>query len=191
MTTRILAFCGSNRQGSLNQKLLEIAAQGAIDAGADVKMVRLAELKLPIYDGDEELEHGLPKGAQQLQTLIAGSDALLIATPEYNGGYTGLLKNTIDWVSRPQRDGTPGMILLANKVAALVSASPGLLGGLRSQLALRSVLDKLGILTIPNSFALSSAHNAFDENNQLRDATAQNHVLAVGAALARTTDKLA
>ncbi|WP_337264709.1 MULTISPECIES: NADPH-dependent FMN reductase [unclassified Serratia (in: enterobacteria)] len=189
MTIRILAFCGSNRRESLNQQLLKLAVQGAVDAGAEVTVVRLAEFQLPIYDGDEELEHGLPKGAIELQELIAQHDALLIATPEYNGGYTALLKNAIDWISRPQVNGSLGTTLFAGKVAALVSASPGLLGGLRSQMGMRTVLDKLGVLVIPNSFALGSAHQAFDDEGQLHDITAQRHVLAVGAALAQTVAK--
>jgi chromate reductase len=190
MAKRILAFSGSNRHGSLNQQLLEIAAHGAVRAGAEVKTARLADFGLPVYDGDEERESGLPAGAQALQELVAAHDGLLIATPEYNGGYTALLKNAIDWISRPQPNGVPGTVLLAGKVAALVSASPGLLGGLRSQLGMRTVLDKLGVLVIPNAFALGAAHEAFDAAGRLRDAAAHTQVLAVGTALAEVVAKL-
>ncbi|VXC69538.1 FMN reductase [Enterobacterales bacterium 8AC] len=190
MTIRILAFCGSNRRGSFNQQLLKLAAQGAVDTGAEVKIVQLAEFELPIYDSDEELQHGLPKGVIALQELFAQHDGFLIATPEYNGGYTALLKNVIDWISRPQNNGILGTALFTGKVAALVSASPGLLGGLRSQMSMRTVLDKLGVLVIPNSFALSSAHTAFDDEGHLRDITAQRQVLAVGAALTQAAMKL-
>ena len=82
MAIRILAISGSSRRESLNQKLLDIAAQGALDAGAEVTPVRLVDFDLPIYDGDREVEYGLPNGARKLQALVETHHALLIATPE-------------------------------------------------------------------------------------------------------------
>src|SRR6266436_3540135 len=93
MQIKILAFCGSSRRDSLNQKLLYTAVLGALDAGAQVSNIRLLDFPLPIYDGDWEAEHGLPERARALKALIAEHQALLIATPEHNGGYTALLKN--------------------------------------------------------------------------------------------------
>src|SRR3984893_16271785 len=127
MTIKILALSGSSRRGSYNQRVLDVSARGAFEAGADVKTIRLADFKLPLYDTDEETEHGSPNGAQALQELVAQHDALLIATPEYNGGYTALLKNAIDWASRPSESDPTGLEVFAGKVAAVVSASPGLL----------------------------------------------------------------
>ena len=101
MRTTILAFSGSSRRESLNQKLLDRAVVGAREAGAEVTQIRLLDYELPIYDGDWEAEHGVPRNAQVLQELIGVHDGLLIATPEHNGGYTALLKNVLDWVSRP------------------------------------------------------------------------------------------
>ena len=98
---RILALSGSSRRDSLNQKLLDQAALGAGAAGAEVTSIRLSDFDLPIYDADWEAEHGLPKGAQVLKALLADDQGLLIATPEHNGGYTALLKNALDWMSRP------------------------------------------------------------------------------------------
>ena len=135
---KILALSGSSRRGSLNQKLLDQAALGARAAGAEVTSIRLADFELPIYDAASEAEHGLPKGAQTLNGLLAVHQGLLIATPEHNGGYTALLKNALDWMSRP--NGFP-----SGKVAALISASPGPLGGVKSQLSLQIVLSKLGV----------------------------------------------
>jgi NAD(P)H-dependent FMN reductase len=183
MSVRILAINGSSRRESLNQKLLDIAAHGARHAGAEVTTVRLGDFDLPIYDGDLEAERGLPDGARELQALVDRHQALLIATPEYNGGYTALLKNAIDWISRPRADGTSGVALLAGKAAALVSASPGQLGGLRSQAGMRTVLDKLGMIVIPQAFALSQAHEAFDIEGQLKDVNATRAVAGVGEAL--------
>nr|AKQ44175.1 FMN reductase [Cupriavidus sp. ST-14] len=190
MSIRILAVSGSSRRGSLNQKLLDIAAYGARDAGAVVTSIRLADYALPLYDGDNEAEQGVPAEARRLQREFAGHDALLIATPEYNGGYTAMLKNALDWVSRPQEDGTSGVALLAGKAAALLSASPGPLGGLRSQLALRTVLDKLGVVVIPDAFALGTAHEAFEGETGLRDKGAEKAIIQVGVALSRTAGRL-
>lgn len=191
MNIKILAVSGSSRRGSLNQKLLDIAANGARDAGATVTSIRLTDFALPLYDSDLEIEQGVPREVWRLQAEFAKHDALLIATPEFNGGYTAALKNALDWVSRPQEDGTSGVTLLAGKVAALVSASPGQLGGLRSQLALRTVLDKLGVVVIPDAFALGLAHRAFEGEIGLKDKAAENAVISVGVALSRTAERLA
>lgn len=174
---RILALSGSSRRGSLNQKLLDQAALGARANGAEVTSIRLSDFELPIYDADWEAEYGLPKGAQALKALLADYQGLLIATPEHNGGYTALLKNVLDWMSRP--NGFP-----SGKVAALISASPGLLGGVKSQLSLQIVLNKLGVHVIPESFALGAAHQFFDAEGSLKDANVESAVRSVGAALA-------
>jgi len=191
MSIRILAISGSSRRDSLNQKLLDVAAVGARSAGADVTALRLADYDLPLYDGDLEAECGVPKRVRDLQERFATHDALLIATPEYNGGYTALLKNALDWISRPRADGSSGVALFAGKTAALVSASPGQLGGIRSQTGMRTVLDKLGVLVIPESFALSAAHQAFDDEGTLKDSNVERTVSGVGAALHRTAARLA
>jgi NAD(P)H-dependent FMN reductase len=181
---RILALCGSSRRESLNQKLLEHAILGARVAGADVTSIRLADFELPIYDADWESEHGLPEAAQALKAMLHRHQGLLIATPEHNGGYTALLKNTLDWMSRP--DGFP-----PGKVAALLSASPGLLGGVKSQLSLQIVLSKLHVHVIPDSFALSAGHLAFDADGGLKDAVVEKAVRRIGAALTESIGRIA
>jgi chromate reductase len=180
---RILALSGSSRRGSLNQKLLDQAALGARFAGAEVTSIRLSDFELPIYDADWEAEYRLPKGAQALRALLADDQGLLIATPEHNGGYTALLKNALDWMSRPS--GFP-----AGKFAALVSASPGLLGGVKSQLSLQIVLNKLGVHVIPESFALGAAHQCFDAEGGLKDGNVEKAVRGVGAALAEMITRI-
>src|SRR3984893_9584788 len=180
--TRILTLSGSSRRGSLNQKLLDQAALGARAAGAEVTSIRLSDFELPIYDADWEAEYGLPKGAQALRALLADDQGLLIATPEHNGGYTALLKNALDWMSRPS--------FPSGKVAALVSASPGLLGGVKSQLSLQIVLSKLGVHVIPESFALGAAHQFFDTEGGLKDANVERAIRAVGAALAEMVTRI-
>jgi len=190
MTVKILAMSGSSRRDSFNQKLLHAAIAGAREAGAEVTPIRLADFELPLYDADLEAASGLPAGAKTLQQLLAGHQALLIASPEYNGGYTALLKNTLDWMSRPGEDGKSGVALFSGKVAAVVSASPGQLGGVRSQVGIRAVLEKLGLLVIPESMALGAAHAAFDETGALKDPKVEKLVKAVGAALYRTASRL-
>ena len=109
MQIKILALCGSSRRDSLNQKLLDIAALGAVDAGAQVSLIRWPDFPLPIYDADWEAEHGLPERARALKALLAEHHALLIATPEYNGGYPALLKNALDWASGPSESDSTGL----------------------------------------------------------------------------------
>src|SRR6202171_5095414 len=180
---RILALSGRSRRGSLNQKLLDQAAFGARAAGAEVSSIRLSDFELPIYDIDWEAERGLPKGAQELKALLAGHQGLLIATPEHNGGYTAQLKNALDWMSRP--NGFP-----SGKFAALVSASPGLLGGVKSQLSLQIALSKFGVHVNPESFALGAAHQFFDAEGGLKDANVESAVRGVGAALAEMVTRI-
>jgi NAD(P)H-dependent FMN reductase len=191
MPIKILALSGGSRRNSLNQKLLEVAVLGARAVGADVSMIGLSDLRLPIYDGDWEQENGFPEGALKFKSLIAAHHAFLIATPEYNGAYTALLKNALDWASRPTGNDPSGLRDFAGKLAAMVSASPGPLGGIRSQIALQVLLRHLGVLVVPTSFALSAAHQAFDERGGMKDSNAEKAVRGVGAALAEVTAQFA
>lgn len=189
MAVRILAFAGSDRKASFNRALLRYAVEGAQQAGAEVTVARLSEYEMPIYDGDLEAERGLPPGALAFQTAVEEHDALLIATPEHNGGYTALLKNSIDWLSRPRPNGQSGVELVAGKTAALISTSPGILGGVRSQTGLRIVLEKLGMIVIPQSIALGGATRVF-EDGQLTNPATVDVVRGVGAELARIAERL-
>jgi chromate reductase len=190
MTVKVLALCGSASRDSLNRKLLGVAAHGALDEGGEVTFISLADYQLPLYDGDFENEHGVPEPVRELQGLFAESEALLIASPEHNGGYTALLKSAIDWVSRPRESGEPGVLLFAGKVAAVVSASPGPMGGIRAMLGMRGVLEKLGAMVIPQGFSLGVAHQAFTGDGNLTDGKADTEVRSVGAALVGVTRQL-
>ena len=190
MAVRVLAMSGSARMGSLNQRLLNVAVQGALAAGAEVTVVSLSDFPLPFFDSELEQEQGVPANALDLQKLFSEHDALLVASPDYNGGYTALLKNTIDWMSRPTTEKVSGMALFANKPTAVISASPGPMGGIRSMLAMRGVLEKLGAVLIPQTFTLGVAHLAFAENGQLTNPQVEGEVKAVGAALVKVSGAL-
>jgi NAD(P)H-dependent FMN reductase len=123
--------------------------------------------------------------SRTLQLLVMEHHGLLIATPEHNGGYTTLLKNAIDWISRPDEADPSRRPVLPGQIAALLSGSPEALGGLRSQIALQITLNKLGVLVIPTSFALGAGQRAFNDEGHLEDSIKEAAVRNCGATLVR------
>lgn len=192
-TVRLLAISGSERHGSLNRKLLDAAAQSARAQGAQVEGIDLRSLALPLYDGDIEKGAGVPEGAQRLREALLAADGVLLATPEYNGFPTPLLVNSFDWLSRLAADGAvpSGLAATAGKPLGIVSASPGLLGGLRSLNFTRQYLSMaIAMMPVPQQFALAKAHEAFDDAGALKDAKHQASVDAVVASLIRVAAAL-
>jgi NAD(P)H-dependent FMN reductase len=187
--TKILAFAGSARKDSLNKKLVKIAAEGARATGAEVTYLDFRDLPLPIYDEDLEEEEGLPDNVRKLKTLMKAHQGFLIACPEYNSSITPLLKNAIDWASRPQ-SGEPSLVCFKEKVSVLMSASPGGLGGLRGLVHVRSILGNIGVLVLPDQKAIGNAHDCFDENGKLKDESQQTAILQLGRKLATVIAKL-
>jgi chromate reductase len=185
----ILAFAGSTRSGSFNKMLVKIAARGAEAAGANVSFLDLRDLPMPIYDGDLEEREGLPDNARQFKDLLLAHSGLLIASPEYNGSMSGVLKNAIDWASRPV-EGEPPLACFDGKVCSLMSASPGGFGGLRGLVPVRMLLGNIGVIVLPDQVAVSKAHEAFDDNGNLKDARQRTSVEALGAEVARMLFKL-
>jgi chromate reductase, NAD(P)H dehydrogenase (quinone) len=181
---RILAFAGALRTQSWNKKLIRIGANVARDAGAEVDLIDLRDYPMPFYDGDIEASDGLPPKARELKALMLAHDALLLSCPEYNSSISGVLKNTIDWVSRP-RPNEPSAF--KGKIAGLLAASPGNLGGVRGLLTVRQVLTTLGVLVVPTQFALSQAANAFADDGTLRDERHRDAVTAVVTELVNVT----
>ena len=190
-TVKILAFAGSTRRESFNKKLVEVAAEGARQAGAEVTFIDLADLPLPLFDQDLEAAEGLPENARRLKALMIASDGFLIASPEYNSSISGVLKNAIDWASR-REEGDKPLQAFAGKAVALMSASPGALGGLRGLVHVRAILGNLGMLLLPQQKAVGRAFEAFDEDGALADEKLQTEVAGLGARLvellARLTD---
>ena len=187
-SAKILAFAGSARKDSFNKKLVKIAAEGARAAGAEVTYLDFRDLPLPLYDGDLEEVEGLPENALKLKTLMKAHQGFLIACPEYNSSITPLLKNAIDWASRPE-PGEPSLACFKEKVAVLMSASPGGLGGLRGLVHVRSILGNIGVLVLPDQKAIGNAHQAFDENGNLQDKSQQTAIVQLGSKLADVTAK--
>ncbi|GAB1488104.1 NADPH-dependent FMN reductase [Opitutaceae bacterium] len=178
---RIFAFAASARVASLNRKLLAVTVDAVREAGSDVTLVDLNDFVLPLYHGDLEAREGLPPAAAALIAQIQAHDGLLIASPEYNGMITPLLKNTIDWCTRGDDDPFPG------KVAAVVSASPGAFGGVRSHQLAQQLLLKLGCHVVPAVTTLAHADKAFDADGRLTEARAQKSVKTLAASLVALT----
>ncbi|HYP69201.1 MAG TPA: NAD(P)H-dependent oxidoreductase [Thiobacillaceae bacterium] len=154
--TRLLAFAGSLRRESFNRKALNHAVNGAREAGAEVNMIDLADYPLPLFDQDQESVSGVPENAVALKRLFIENAGLLLACPEYNSSITPLLKNTLDWVSRPWQSQS-GSVPYRNKIAGLVAASASSLGGIRGLRHVREILTTLGVIVIPRQQVVSNA----------------------------------
>lgn len=173
-TPSLLVFAGSTRAQSHNRKLAGVAADLARQAGAIVTLLDLADFDLPVYNADLEAR-GTPAASIRLKEIFHAHPAWIVCSPEFNGSYTGLLKNTIDWVSSPIK-GDPlwssGTKPFAGKVAGLLSASPGAMGGVRGLSHLAPLLLNLQCWVAPRQFALARAAEAFDLEGGLRDQAA-------------------
>ncbi len=188
-TPKILVFAGSTRAASFNKKLAAVAAMAAEGAGANVTRLDLRDLAMPLYDGDLEAADGLPDNAQAFKDALVAHDGFLIASPEYNGLISAVLKNAIDWASRPRPD-EPPLVAFRGKVAGIMAASPGGLGGLRGLVHLRQLLTNIGVLVVPDQIAIAKAGQAFAEDGALADAGQQASVAAIAERVRRTISKL-
>jgi chromate reductase, NAD(P)H dehydrogenase (quinone) len=164
MTTRIVGIAGSLRKGSLNAALLRAAAELA-PAGAEVEIASIAGI--PLYDGDLEREQGIPDPVTQLKDRIAAAGGLLLVTPEYNNSLPGVLKNAIDWLTRP-----PGDIarVFGDRPVAIMGATPGAGGTRLAQSAWLPVLRTLGTRAWSGrQLYVAAAAQAFDAEGRLVD----------------------
>ena len=172
---RILGIPGSLRRQSYNRGLLEAAREVAPDGMG----IEIADLRpIPFYDGDVDAE-GEPASVRAFKAQIAAVDALLIATPEYNHLLSGVLKNAIDWASRPA-----GKSVLRHKPVAIMGASGGTSGTARAQLALRQVLTSTECYVLPSPQVLvPNARDRFDAEGRLTDERVREHIRALLDAL--------
>lgn len=160
---RVLGFAGSLRAGSYNRALLRAAVELAPE-GLTIDVFDLKDI--PLYNGDVEAQ-GDPAPVAAFKQAIRGADAMLIACPEYNHGTPGVLKNAIDWASRPPRGS-----VLNGKRAGLIGASPGLTGSARGQSQLRQAFGFTNTYAMLQPEVLvARAHEKFDAEGRLTDET--------------------
>lgn len=183
-SSKILAFSGSSRRESLNQKFLNAAVEAVQAAGGEVTAINLRDFPLPLYNGDLEDAEGLPENARKLIDLIKGHAGLLVASPEYNSMNTPLLKNTLDWCTRADDEPFPG------RVAAVISASPGQLGGIRSLKLAQQLLLHLGCVIVPAQPSLAQADKAFDATGKLTNERAQKALREMATKLVELSRKV-
>lgn len=166
--TKVLAFSGSTRQDSTNQKLVAEAAKMATEMGAKVTLVNLRDYPMSFFDEDLEKSEGMPAKAKELRNLMIGSDVIMIATPEYNSAVSSVLKNALDWLSRSE-DGKPSRDAYKGKRYLLLSASPGSSGGARAIQNLNGIIQNVGGTVVDVTFSLPNSYSAFDPSGKLKD----------------------
>ena len=167
----LLGISGSLRGNATNRLLIREAGR---HFGGDFVE---ADIRLPLYDGDDEQAPGVPESVQLLADQIAAADAVVISTPEYNQSFSGSLKNALDWVSRTK--GGPW----AGKPVALMSAAAGRAGGARANYALRLAMTPFRARLLPMEVLLAASREAFDENGRLISERVDTQVADIVAAL--------
>jgi chromate reductase, NAD(P)H dehydrogenase (quinone) len=165
---RFLVFGATLRHGALNQRLAELAAETIEANGGEVDLATMSDFDAPSYDADVQIADGFPASIETFRDRITASDAFVIASPEYNFSIPGMLKNSIDWVSRSRPQP------FNERHGLLMSASPSMAGGNRGLWALRVPLEHLGARVYPDMFSLARAHVAFTDEGRLADPELQD-----------------
>ena len=185
-TPKVVAISGSLRQKSFNAVLAKVAAKSTLHAGAEVEVLSLANYEIPLFN--EDLESGpVPDGVQALKDKIGGANALIVVTPEYNGSISGVFKNALDWVSRTQADQKPAF---RDTTVALMSTSPGGLGGIRGLNHARDIFVGMGSLVLTTQIAIGSAYQAFNDSGEIVDDAMKARVDDLVKELVETSQKL-
>lgn len=180
MTIKILALSGSQRAASFNALLVRAAARGAAAEGAEITFLDWRDYAMPLYDPDLERTEGVPDPVLRFKALLKAHQGLLIASPEYNGSLTPLLKNAIDWATRPLA-GDPPMVCFKHKVIGLLSTSPGVFGGNTGLVHLRAILSRLGSFVLPEQYPVGEAGKLFDGQGELVDPKVRTIAESIGA----------
>jgi chromate reductase len=176
---KVLIFAGSTRQQSYNRKLARVTAEMARASGAEVTHLELGDFNVPMYNADLEAQ-GTPADVMRLKQIFFEHPAWIVCTPEYNASYPALVKNTFDWISSPVKSDpawTEGFKSTRGKVVGVLSASPGALGGLRSQSHLVPLLLNLHCWVAPQNYG--RAAEAFDAEGRLVNEAARKPIQAV------------
>jgi chromate reductase, NAD(P)H dehydrogenase (quinone) len=193
MSTKIIAFAGSNRHGSINRIALGFAVDGARQIGAEVELIELRDYTLPLYDADWHTANGVPEAVKMLRAKMIAADGLLIASPEYNSSITPLLKNTIDWLSQSVSDGVgigSGQLPFEGKIVGLMSASAGGFGGIRALPHVANILSNLGSIVLP-IVAVPGGDKVMNADGSIANARAAANLQALGTNVAKMAEAVA
>lgn len=190
---KIVFFSGSIRQGSYNTALARYAyALAAQHADVEAVYIDLADYDMPLMNEDIE-KAGKPEKAAAFKKIIQDADAMFITTPEYNGFFSPLLKNAIDWASRPHTDTSTysnDRPTFDGKVAAIAAASPGAMGGIRALPHLRTLLSGIGVHVVPTQTSVGAGAQAFDDQGQMTDERQRGMIESEVIQLIQTTQAL-
>lgn len=186
---KLLAFSGSLRKQSFNQSIVRAAAAGAEKAGASVTVVHLSDYAAELFNEDNEATSGIPPQAQKLKELMIAHDGFLIATPEYNSGYSAALKNAIDWASR-KSEGETALQAFKGKTATIMAASPGALGGIRGLVPLRMLLGNIGMHVHPGQQAIGGVAKLLNDAGEVIDEKTLQKLHALGEQAVQHTKAL-
>lgn len=160
---KILGFAGSLREDAYSKKVARFTLEKLSQMGVDTEFVDLRDFDIPLYDGDLQ-ERAFPKGVQKFKNLIKEADAVLICSPEYNWASPGVLKNALNWSSRPYGDAA-----FDGKLVALMSSSPGRVGGARALLDLRTSLNEMSAWVYPPTVSVGAVHELLNEKGDIKD----------------------
>ena len=186
--TKLLAFAGSTRENSYNQSVLNVAVQGAKEAGVEVTVIHLKDYDMPLFNEDDEKAQGIPERARAFKQLLMEHDGFLIASPEYNSSYPAVLKNAIDWASRME-EGEKPLQAFKGKVVGIMAASAGGLGGIRVLVVLRMLLANLGMTVLPTQVAVAKVNTLMDENGVITNEKTIKQLKNLGKETAELTIK--
>ncbi len=177
---RVLGISGSLRRDSHNTQLLRVAGEMFERRGVEFELYDALK-QVPPYDEDDDRDPA-PAAAAQLRAAVAGVDAVMFSTPEYNSSIPGQLKNAVDWLSRPAGKGA-----IAGKPVAVIGASTGMFGAVWAQAELRKVLGASAARVVEGEVPLGHAHTRFDADGSLNDQNLAEQVQAVVDDLIKAT----
>ena len=187
---KFLAFSGSTRKDSVNQKTAAVLAKAVAAAGESVEVINLGDFDMPIYQGDLEAESGLPEAATALKEKLLAADGFIIACPEYNGFMPPVLINAIDWCTR-SAEASLSLDCFMGKTVFIAAASPGPGGGGRAAVHLKTMLSGIGAHVSPFPLTVPTAFSAFTEEGDFIDQGMTDRASHMMAGFIDFTKKLA